>query len=141
MIEPYSLERELPNWSVHTWDRTRDSERTFRLDRMRSARLTGERFERREEFEPHEFRDARTVRIWYSPAIARWQVEKGARPLADGAALSERPVGSAEWLETEILSFGGDAVVLDPPELRKQIALRAKSLARELGVERLRVRA
>ena len=138
LIEPYSLERELPNWSVHTWDRTRDSERTFRLDRMRSARLTGDRFEPREEFEPHEFRDARTVRIWYSPAIARWEVEKGARPLVDGAALSERPVGSAEWLETEILSFRGDAIVLDPPELRKQIAARARSLARELGVERLR---
>ena len=37
VIEPYSLERELPNWRVHTWDRTRDAERSFRLDRMRSA--------------------------------------------------------------------------------------------------------
>src|ERR671932_2556683 len=75
IVEPYALERELPNWSVHTWDRTRDGERTFRLDRMRSARLTKERFEPRDEFEPHEFRDARAVRIWYAPEIARWQVE------------------------------------------------------------------
>ena len=37
VVEPYSLERELPNWRVHTWDRTRDAERSFRLDRMRSA--------------------------------------------------------------------------------------------------------
>ena len=28
VVEPYSLERELPNWRVHTWDRTRDGERS-----------------------------------------------------------------------------------------------------------------
>src|SRR5439155_19051985 len=39
IVEPYSLERELPNWRVHTWDRTRDGERSFRLDRMRDAKL------------------------------------------------------------------------------------------------------
>ena len=38
LVEPYTLERELPNWRVHTWDRTRDGERSFRLDRMRSAK-------------------------------------------------------------------------------------------------------
>ena len=41
IVEPYSLERELPNWRVHTWDRTRDAERSFRLDRMRSAKVDG----------------------------------------------------------------------------------------------------
>src|SRR5580765_7014351 len=39
VVEPYVLERELPNWTVHTWDRARDGERSFRLDRMRNARL------------------------------------------------------------------------------------------------------
>ena len=42
-VEPYTIERELPVWRVHTWDRTVDAARTFRLDRMRSARLTDER--------------------------------------------------------------------------------------------------
>src|SRR5688572_9565312 len=28
LVEPYTLERELPNWRVHTWDRTRDGERS-----------------------------------------------------------------------------------------------------------------
>ena len=41
-VEPYTIERELPVWRVHTWDRTVDAARTFRLDRMRSARLTDE---------------------------------------------------------------------------------------------------
>jgi predicted DNA-binding transcriptional regulator YafY len=124
---------------VHTWDRTRDGERSFRLDRMRSARLTDERFEPRADFSPLGLRGARTARIWYSPVIARWQVEKGARGLTDGAALDERAVGSPEWLVGEVFAHRGEAVVLEPPDLRLRIASRAAELARELGVDRLRV--
>ncbi len=139
LVEPYALERRLPYWYVHTWDRTRDGERSFRLDRMRSARLQRGRFEPREGFDPHEFRDARPARIWYSPEIARWELEKGARRLADGSAVAERPVGSPEWLVGEILSYRGEAVVLEPPELRREIAARARAVQRELGLSRVRV--
>jgi predicted DNA-binding transcriptional regulator YafY len=139
LVEPYSLERKLPYWYVHTWDRTRDGERSFRLDRMRSARLQRGHFEQREGFDPHEFRDARTARIWYSKLIARWEFEKGARRLKDGSAAAERPVGSPEWLVGEILSYRGEAVVLEPPELRKEIAARAQAVQRELGLSRVRV--
>ncbi len=139
LVEPYSLERKLPYWYVHTWDRTRDGERSFRLDRMRSARLQRGHFEQREGFDPHEFRDARTARIWYSKLIARWEFEKGARLLKDGSAAAERPVGSPEWLVGEILSYRGEAVVLEPPELRKEIAARAQAVQKELGLTRVRV--
>ncbi|HYX76981.1 MAG TPA: WYL domain-containing protein, partial [Gaiellaceae bacterium] len=139
LVEPYSLERRLPYWYVHTWDRTRDGERSFRLDRMRSARIQRGHFEPREGFDPHEFRDARPARIWYSPEIARWELEKDARRLADGSAVAERPVGSPEWLVGEILSYRGEAVVLEPPELRREVADRAKAVQRELGLSRVRV--
>ena len=139
VVEPYTLERELPHWYVHTWDRTNDAERSFRLDRMRSARLTKDRFEPREEFEPHEFRDARVARILYSSEIARWQVERGATLLRDGSALREVRVGSEEWLVWEVLAQRGEAVVLEPEALRPTIARRARELAQELGVARLRV--
>ena len=141
MVEPYHLERKLPFWYVHTWDRTRDGERSFRLDRMRSARQLDEEFEPRSGFEPRGLSGARTVRVWYSPAIARWQVERGARPLADGAALTELPVGSPEWLVGEIFSHRGEAVVLEPEDLRRRVAERAAELAKDLGLTRMRVRA
>src|SRR5204863_9540848 len=80
-VEPYALERELPNWRVHTWDRTRDAERSFRLDRMRNAKLADEVFEPRDGFEPSRFRDARTARVLYTKPVARWALERGARPL------------------------------------------------------------
>src|SRR5436305_1443904 len=141
LVEPYSLERELPNWYVHTWDRTSDGPRSFRLDRMRSAKVTRERFEAREGFEPTRLSDARTAKVLYDEAIARWAIERGARPLADGSAIRDLPVGSDEWLESEVLSLRGEATLLEPDELRHSIAARAKALAKELGVERMRARA
>jgi predicted DNA-binding transcriptional regulator YafY len=51
------------------------------------------------------------------------------------------PVGSQEWLIGEILSHRGDAILLEPIEMREAIAARARELANELGVSRLRVRA
>jgi proteasome accessory factor BC len=141
LVEPYSFGRELPNWYVHTWDRTSGGERSFRLDRMRSATLTKERFEPRDGFEPTKLRNARTARILYAKDVARFAVERGAAALTDGAALASRPYGDDEWLESEILAGRGDAVLLEPAELRARIAARAKTLAKELGVERLRARA
>ncbi len=140
VIEAYKFERALPWWYVHTWDRTSDGERSFRLDRMRSATLTKEKFDAREDFEPVRLRNARRALVLYTPAIARYEVERGARQLTDKSALREIPVGSDEWLESEILSKRGEAIVLEPADLRTRIAERARSLAKELGVERLRAR-
>ena len=134
-VEPYRLERRLPHWRVHTWDRDRDAERTFRLDRIRSAKKLRERFEPREGFDPHEFGGTRSVRVWYSPEVARWEIERGATELTDGSAVRDVLAGE-EWLVGEILSFRGEAVVLEP-DLRKRVAARAKELARELGVSRV----
>jgi len=142
VVEPYSLERELPNWRVHTWDRSRDAERSFRLDRMRSAQLTQELFEPRPAFDPHGFRDGRSAKILYLKGVAaRWAAERGATLLKDGTALAEMPVGSAEWLIGEVLSQRGEAILLEPDAMRKAVADRARELANELGVSRLRARA
>jgi predicted DNA-binding transcriptional regulator YafY len=106
---------------------------------MRDAKLLSERFELRKGFEPSRLRDARTARVLYTEEVARWALERGARPLKDGSAVSDLPVGSPEWLESEIFSFRGSAVVLEPGDLRAHIRDRAKELATELGVNRLRV--
>ena len=139
-VEPYWLERQLPHWYVHTWDRTRDGVRSFRLDRMLSAKLSGERFDPREGFEPDRLRDARVARIHYGKSVARWEVERGAQPLRDGSAVAEQKVGGLDWLVGEILRFRGDAVVLEPADLRRSVAERARELLSELGLARLRVK-
>jgi proteasome accessory factor C len=135
-VEPYSIERRLPFWYVHTWDIERDQARSYRLDRMRKALRLPTTFVPRPGFDPAWQHTATSARIWYSPAVARWEVEKGARPLVDGAALAERAVGSVEWLVGELISYRGEAIVLGPPELRARVADRARQLAQELRPSR-----
>ena len=96
------------------------SRRSYRLDRMRNARVRRKSFTPREGFDPSELHTATSARIWYSPAVARWEVEKGARPLVDGAALADKSVGSPEWLVGEVVSYRGEAIVLEPADLRRR---------------------
>ena len=126
IVEPHALERELPWWYVHSWDRTRDAQRSFRLDRMRRADLLEEEFEPRGEVVPQKLRDVSTARVLFSPAVGRWRVERGAQPLARGYAIEEVRFGSLDWLVGEILSYRGEAEVLEPADLRQEILRRAK---------------
>ena len=73
---------------------------------------------------------ARLVRTPRSPAGG---VERGARPLVDGAAIADQPVGSLDWLASEILGARGDAIVLEPADLRTHVAERARALLDELA--------
>ncbi len=132
-MEPYTIERELPFWRVHTWDRSVDGPRTFRLDRMREARLTDELFEPRDGFDPNYLSEPRAARLWHAPPIARWKLERGARALTDRSALSEPRFKDDEWLLSEVLADRGETVVLEPDEMRAAVARRAKDLASELG--------
>jgi proteasome accessory factor BC len=139
LIEPYSFERVLPNWIIHTWDRTSEGERSFRLDRMRSARLTDESFEPREGFDPHFLVDAGPARVRYAKPVARYRIERGAVPLTDGSALATLRVGTRDWLVGEILAERGEAVVIEPEDVRPTIAKRAGELLRELRLTRVKL--
>jgi proteasome accessory factor C len=132
-VEPYTIERELPVWRIHTWDLTVDAPRTFRLDRMRSARLLDEGFEPREGFDPSYLRNPRVARLLHSPAVARWKLERGARALTDGSAIADVPYKTEEWLLSEVLADRGETVVLEPQRLRDVVAKRARRLQRELA--------
>ncbi len=130
-VEPYTIERELPVWRVHTWDRTVDGARTFRLDRMRSAQLTDEQFEPRDGFDPSYLKNPRVARLHHAPAIARWKLERGARPLTDGSAVADVPYKTEEWLLSEVLADRGETVVIEPQRLRDVVAKRARRLQRD----------
>jgi proteasome accessory factor BC len=132
-VEPYTIERELPVWRVHTWDRSVDAARTFRLDRMRSARLTGETFAARDGFDPSYLRNPRVARLLHSPAVARWKLERGARALTDGSAVADVPFKTEEWLLSEVLADRGETIVLEPQRLRDVVAKRVRRLQREFG--------
>jgi len=138
-VEPYSFERVMPHWLAHTYDLTAGGSRSYRLDRMRAARLTDETFEPREGFDPHFLEHTRPARIHYSKQVARWKVERGAVPLVDRSAVASLRVGKGDWLVGEILADRGEAVVLEPADLRPVVAKRAGELVKELKLTRVKV--
>jgi proteasome accessory factor C len=130
-IEPYRIERDLPHWYVHAWDLDRDAPRSFRVDRMRSARGLERSFEPRPSLDLGSPR--RLARVWIGPEAARFWLERGATLLNDGAALGEVDFATESYLVGEILSARGEAVLLEPADLRPRVAKRARALARQVG--------
>jgi hypothetical protein len=108
---------------------------------MRSARLTSERFEAREGFDPNYLFEPAVARLWHAPPIARWKLERGARALTDKSALSDVTFKTEEWLLSEVLADRGETVVLEPVAMRRAVAARAQALQGELGLSPRRKRA
>ena len=90
-------------------------------------------FEPRDGFDPSYLRNPRVARLHHSPVIARWKLERGARPLTDGSAIADVPYKTEEWLLSEVLADRGETVVLEPQRLRDVVAKRARRLQREAG--------
>ena len=134
-------------WYVASFDPARDDVRHFRLDRIRNAEMTEERFTRRPEVDPAadvdgwprtgEVTASRIARVWVSPERARWAREERRvdEELADGSVIVELPFKGVDWLVREVLAEAGDAVVLEPVDARGAVLgaverLRAAATAR-----------
>jgi proteasome accessory factor C len=140
-IEPYALINGLEGWYVASFDPERDDVRHFRLDRIKSARVTDEAFEPRPEVDAAadiegwprtgEVEASRRARLWVSPERTRWAREE--RPilaeLPDGAVVVELGFAGVGWLVREVLKEAGDAVVLEPAELRDSVLAAAERLS------------
>jgi proteasome accessory factor BC len=146
-IEPYALMNGREGWYVASFDPARDDVRHFRLDRIRNAEMTEERFTRRPEVDPAadvdgwprtgEVTASRIARVWVSPERARWAREERRvnEELADGSVIVELPFKGVDWLVREVLAEAGDAVVLEPVDARGAVLgaverLRAAATAR-----------
>jgi proteasome accessory factor BC len=134
-IEPHLLVNARDAWYVVAHCRRAGGQRTFRLDRIRSALLLEEHFERRAEitstgpYMPWGARPdpggtvAQSASVWCSPTQARWMLEKHAsrERFADGSVLVEIPYASEDWLVKELLKYQGEAVLFEPVALRRTV--------------------
>jgi proteasome accessory factor BC len=140
-IEPYALMNGLEGWYVASFDPARDDVRHFRLDRIKSATVTDERYEPRAEVDAAadidgwprtgEVEASRRARVWVSPERARWAREERTvvAELEDGAVVVELSFAGTDWLVREVLKEAGDAAVLDPPEAREAVLAAAERLS------------
>jgi proteasome accessory factor C len=136
-MDPEHVFSALGNWYVVAWDHLADAERMFRVDRIREVRGTGESFEPRgllgpgrELYTPGA--EDRTVRLRLGPG-ARWVAEyyRVDRAVERGGALEVTlPTKDLAWVAKLLLRLGGEARVLDPPELAEATrALAEETLA------------
>jgi len=140
-VEPYALINGREGWYVASFDPAKDAVRHFRLDRIKSATVTDERFEPRPEVDPAadvdgwprtgEVPASRRARLWISPERARWAREERTvvEELADGSVVVELSFAGVAWLVREVLKEAGDAAVLEPEDARAAVREAAAHLA------------
>ncbi|HEX5224549.1 MAG TPA: WYL domain-containing protein, partial [Solirubrobacteraceae bacterium] len=133
-VEPYALTNGREGWYVASFDPERDGVRHFRLDRIRQATVTDERFEPRPEVDPAaevdgwlrtgEVQASRTARVWVSPDRARWarEARRVVHEWSDGAVIVELSFAGLDWLVREVLREAGDAAVLEPEDAREAVS-------------------
>lgn len=128
-IEPEEVFSAIGNWYVAAWDHRSGEERLFRADRIRKAEPAGVPFEPRglagagrPLYTPTE-RDV-PVRLLLHPG-ARWVAEYyevGEETEREGGVLEVvLPASRLEWVARLVLRLGGEAEVLEPPELKARV--------------------
>jgi len=139
-VEPYALINGREGWYLASFDPARDSVRHFRLDRIKSATVTDERFEARPDVDPAadvdgwprtgEVPASSRARVWISPERARWAREERhvVAELQDGALIVELGFAGVDWLVRETLKEAGDAVVLEPADARDAVRHAAEAI-------------
>ncbi len=112
--------------------------RFYRLDRIESVSLLSESFEVPADFvlehvlsngRPFSGREVATMRVRYSPRIARWIAEREAAPIDDDGSITvSHQVADRDWAVRHVLQYGPDAEVLEPAELRAEIVRRLAAM-------------
>jgi proteasome accessory factor BC len=140
-VEPYQLVNGREGWYVAAFDPERNALRHFRLDRVRTARVTDDTFTPRPEIDLEaavegwartgEVEASRVARVWISPERARWAREEHrvAQELSDGAVVVEYSYKGRDFLAREILKEAGDAAVLEPDDAREAVRAAVARLA------------
>jgi proteasome accessory factor C len=148
LVEPYALINGREGWYVASFDPSRDNVRHFRLDRIKSATVTSDRFEPRADVDPAadvdgwprtgEVPASRRARVWVSPERARWAREERTvvGELPDGAVIVELGFAGVDWLVREVLKEAGDAAVLEPPDARAAVRAAAEAIASAEAIRR-----
>jgi proteasome accessory factor C len=139
-VEPLLMSNISGVWYLNAYCRSADAPRLFRLDRILAARMTDERFEERadthlkteyEDIDPRGYAAKRAV-VRFSPAIARWMEERPELDLIeeyeDGSADYALYYTDQSWAARRIMRYLGEAVALEPEELRQEIHKQASSL-------------
>ena len=138
IICPYGIVFASGMWYAVAHCESSEGLRIFRLDRVEEVESLEARFESPRDFsldavlgEGRAFQaaSAATLKVRYSPRIARWIAEREGKPLAeDGSLTLEHPLADPEWAVRHVLQYGPDATVLEPAEVREAVMRRLAAM-------------
>jgi len=133
LVDPYHLANINGDWFLFAYDHARKDIRTFAPARIHSAKLTGKTFARPQKFSLEKrLRDSfgvysgegkYEVMLRFAPRVAdyirekKWHESQSLRVLKDGGVELKLKLSSLAEVQRWVLSWGGDAIVLQPPEL------------------------
>ena len=146
VVRPYLIEPSLQTHALYLigWDETRDGMRTFKIERIRDVSLTPDGFDA-----PGAEIDGMFERAWdiiadqepvdvvlrFSSAVAsrvreaRWHPTETVAEEADGSLLWRATVAGPIEIRLWILSWADDVEVLEPADLREDVAGRLRRAA------------
>ena len=135
-VSPQRLTHYRDNWYLDAWDHEREALRSFSVDRIQHARVRDEaaRDLPDDELDLHL---ASSYGIFSGPpkgwatilfsakaarwvADERWHSQQQGRVLADGRYELKVPYSASRELLMDVLHYGSDAEIVEPPSLREQ---------------------
>ena len=146
IVDPYHLANINGEWYLFAFDQLRQDIRTFAPARIQTVKLTGKNFPRPEKFSLEKrLRDSFGVQsgegrhevvVRFDPRVAdyvrekKWHESQELRELKGGSVELHLKLSSLKEIERWVLSWGGDAKVLQPRELIEAVRQAAKAILR-----------
>jgi proteasome accessory factor B len=146
LVDPYHLANINGEWFLFAWCHLRKDIRTFVPARIQAIETTGKSFARPQKFSLEKrLRDSfgvqsgkgqHTVVIRFNEMAAdyirekKWHESQVLHELPDGGVELTLKLSSLPEVERWVLSWGGNAVVLQPPELAESIRRAAENIVR-----------
>ena len=144
VVDPYHMANINGEWFLFAFDHLRKDIRTFVPARIKAARPTGKTFERthkfslekrlRDSFGVHSAQGEFLVAIRFNSLVAdyirekRWHDSQELVELKNGGVELRMKLSSLPEVERWVLSWGGNAVVKKPAELKEMVRRSAEKL-------------
>ena len=147
LVDPCHLANINGEWYLFAWDHARKDIRTFVPARVQSAKLTGKTFTRpqnfslearlRDSFGVHSGDGQFAVILRFNARAAdyvrekKWHASQELRELRGGGVELQLKLSGLAEIQRWVLSWGGDAVVVQPRELADSVQAAARAILRD----------
>ena len=131
-IEPYGFVMFNGSWYAAAFCHKSREQRTFKISRIKQARLLKQKYRIPENFDVNKFAQGhifkptgseQKVSLWFSPAIARWVLERNpdAKKNRDGSASLSLMAQNFAWIARWVLLYGPEARIIEPKKARDEV--------------------